>query len=293
LSDVVRRKKEVTGSVTDLIYSALKEKRSKAPLSVGDWIRVSSIGGICPREEVLCSIHDVHRNDVIVGSTGLIFEFGNAVHWLFQNRAIASTGKIIGSWRCTYCGEVYGSRATRMVARPDFCKCGAIAGEAPRSKGMPVLEVKAQAFLYVEEFVGNEEYKIGGRPDGQMTFGDPNNYVYDDLTLLEFKSCNESNFKKYKEAPDFMHVIQAQIYMWLTKLSKGKIIYLNKNGYGDELLKEHDIDVDKEVIDNILSAVTEIREGLLTGTIPERSVCGTPDCNRAFKCPVRKQCFGL
>jgi hypothetical protein len=293
LSTIIRRRKEgVGGSVVELINSALREDRRKHPLREDDWIRASSIGGMCPREEVLCAKHGVVREDVVEGPAGLNFEMGNAVHWLFQNRALAPTGKIIGSWRCTYCGEVYGSRATKLVPRPDLCvRCGAIADDPPRSGGRPNLDVSGQAFLYVEEWIGNEEFKIGGSPDGQMVFGDTSSYRIEDITLLEFKSTNERNYVKYKDAPDFMHVIQAQIYLWLTGYKRAKIIYLNKNGRGTDGISEHDIDFDPEVIEKVKSAIREIRDGIASGQAPPRVICATSTCPRAMACQVRHLCF--
>lgn len=294
LVSLVSRQQAATNRVTDLIRVALAEERKKQPLLADEWIRVSSIGGLCPREEVLCYKNDVVRSDTVDGDAGLNFEMGNAIHWLFQNRAIGKTGYLIGSWRCTYCGEVYGSRDTKMVPRPSSCiRCGALAGEAPRSMGRPDPDAMGNAFLYVEEWLGNEEFKIGGSPDGQMVFCDPNDYAIDDLTLLEFKSCNDRNFVKYKEYPDFVHVIQTQVYMWLTGIRKAKILYLNKNfsPAAHNPIHEHDLDYDHECIERIQAAITDIRTGISTGQLPERSVCATPDCSRAIGCKVSTLCF--
>lgn len=294
LVTLVSRQQAETNRVTDLIRDALAENRIKHPLMEDEWIRVSSIGNMCPREEAICSKNNIIREDKVDGDAGLNFEFGNAIHWLFQNRAIARTGYIVGSWRCTYCGEIYGSRDSKMVPRPESCiRCGAVAGDRPRVLGRPIDDVMPHAFIYIEEWLGNEEFKIGGSPDGQMVFCDPNNYTNDDLTLLEFKSSNENNFGKYKDCPDFGHVIQTQVYMWLTGLRKAKIIYFNKNfsPYKHNPIHEHDLEYDEECIDRVKEAVSSLRIGAAGGPLPERNVCSTPDCSRAIKCKARDICF--
>lgn len=283
--EVFRRGTEGGDRVTDLIHRALAENRKSGPMLHEDWIRVSSIGSMCPREEVLCSKNNVIRERSFDGDAGLNFGLGNAIHWLFQNRALAPTGRLIGSWRCTWCGETYGSQATQLVPRPDRCiRCGAIAGEAPRSGGRPSVEIHPLAFLYVEEFVGNEEYRIGGHPDGFMSSSE-------EPILLEFKSANDRNFFKYKDTPDFVHVIQSQIYLWLTGLKRAKIIYLNKNGSKDNFLREHDLLYDAEVVERVQAAVRSVRDGIGGGLVPARTVCADPSCQRAIGCKVRDICF--
>lgn len=288
LTELLRRRRKggEVKSLTNLIYETLKEDRVIPPLAEDDWIRVSSIGQICPREEILCAKTNTMRKFVADGSQGFNFQLGHAIHWMMQNRAVGLTGRIVGVWRCTWCGEVYGSADDR-VAMPDECiRCGAIAGETPRIGGRPVGDVNSQAFLYMEQFVGNEEYRVGGHPDG---FFEGN----DEIELLEFKSCNDNNFSKYKDTPDFVHAIQVQIYLWLTKLSKGRIVYINKAGGGaaKPFLIEHVVNYDDEVVEKVKAAVKEVRTGLSDGTFPPRVVCGSRDCSRAINCKVANQCF--
>jgi hypothetical protein len=247
---------------------------------------------VCPREEVLCSIHSVIRKDIVDGDGGVNFEQGHAVHWMFQSKILAKAGVMIGSWRCTYCGTQYGARKQGYIPRPHRCvRCGATAEEAGRSNGRPDESINGNAFVYVEEWVGNYEHKIGGSPDGYMIQEYRSDYEMTDLTLLEFKSCNELNFNKYKEAPDFVHIIQAQLYMWLTGCRKAKAIYFNKNGVGTKGIAEHDFDYDPECIERVTDAVKEIRTGILNNEVPPRVVCMTSDCPRAMRCHVQDKCF--
>lgn len=286
LVTVIRRTGQTEIKLVDLIHQALSEKRVKHPMREDDWVRVSSIGSMCPREEVLVAKHHLLREEYIGGDQGINFALGHAVHWMMQNRAVGLTGALVGSWRCTWCGETYGSRAKGLLPMPVSCiRCGAISGDAPRVHNRPDGS-RPNAFLYVEEFVGNEEFKIGGHPDGYLA-------SENDTWLLEFKSTNDNNFRKYKESPDFVHVIQAQCYLWLTGLRKAKIVYFNKNGSKDSFIREHDMNYDPEVIERVQQTIREVRAGIVGGPTPERTICFEYDCSRAINCKARDYCFEI
>ncbi len=182
-----------------------------------------------------------------------------------------------------------------MVPRPEFCiRCGSIAGDAPRYNGRPDLSVNANAFLYVEEWCGDIEHKVGGEPDGQYLEGDyREDYTNEDLVLLELKSANDRNYAELKKSPDFTHVIQAHTYMWLAGYRRAKIIYINKNGYGPEAMHEHDIAYDEETIVRVQDALREVRAALGEGDLPERNVCAVRKCPRAKRCKAADVCFGV
>ena len=289
---LIRRNQDRDFSVSDIIKKTLGSRGSFGPLHEDTWIRVSSIGTICEREEVICSLNNIHRDSITSADSEVNFAHGHAVHWMFQTKVLADIGILIGGWRCTYCGTQYGSRKTRMIPRPSRCtRCGAIAGDRHRPDGRPDTDVDDNAFIFVEEWLGNEEYKIGGSPDGQMLLDYDPNYKLEDLTLLEFKSTNETNFKKVENAPDFVHVIQGMIYLWLTGYKKLKIVYFNKNEKGTDGIREYDLDYDAECIDRVLAAVKTVRAGILDRKLPPRTVCSTFDCSRAFRCKAKNICF--
>lgn len=289
------RKQKKTASAKELIEQAMRQAIAETPpLKPDDWIRISSLGAICPREEVLRFRHDVPRSAAINPDLGLTFEFGHSIHWIMQNKVMAATGRIVGSWRCTWCGEIYGSiKSEGLLPRPSKCiRCGAVAGEVSRVNNRPVVGSHGESFLFVEEWLGNHEYMVGGTPDGYMVDGDPNSFTPADVIILEFKSASENNFAKYKKAADFMHVIQCQCYMWLTGFKRAKIIYINKGEFGMEGIVEHDVSYDEETITMVKDAVRQIRAGMMGGPIPERVACDTPTCPRAKDCDVAKLCFG-
>lgn len=288
---LIRRNADKEFSLVDLIKSSMAERSISPPIYEDTWIRVSSIGTLCEREEVLCSINNVERERVVSADSAVNFAHGHAVHWMFQSKILADLGVLIGAWRCTYCGTQYGSRKTIMVPRPKRCyRCGATAGGAGRIDNRPT-ESDDQAFVYVEEWVGNFEYKIGGQPDGQMLLDWTPEYKLSDITLLEFKSCNDNSFKLVDTAPDFVHVIQGNVYMWLTGYRKLKIVYFNKSDRGTDGIREYDLDYDEECMERILAAVKTVRDGIATRIVPPRTVCGEYSCSRAYRCKVRNICF--
>lgn len=292
LSRLVRKQKK-TSSAKELIEAAMRQAIAEfPPMKPDDWFRISSIGGICPRAEVLRARLNVPRRAGIDPNLGLTFEFGHDVHHLMQNKVMAATGRIIGSWRCTWCGEVYGSLAEGLVPRPEQCiRCGGVAGEARRVHNRPIATERTESFWFTEEWVGNAEYMIGGSPDGYFVDGDLAKYTNDDIVVLEFKSCSENNFAKYVKAPDFMHVIQCQCYMWLTGFKRAKILYINKGVFGLDGLVEHDIKYDAETISMVQRGLKQIRSGLTGGEVPPRELCSDAGCPRANGCEVSKACF--
>jgi len=180
------KKKKRTASAHELIEKALREEiREYPPLRPESWLRVSSVGSLCPREEVLASREGIVRRQGINPDLGMVFAMGHALHWAMQNLVMAATGRIVGSWRCTWCGEVYGSLREGLRPRPVRCiRCGAVAGEVPRVNNKPDYRVRSNAFVFAEEWVGNHEYMIGGHPDGYFVDGDPNEFTEEEINLI-------------------------------------------------------------------------------------------------------------
>ena len=294
LHKLIRKQPKKTASAKELIEKAMRQDiREVPPMCSEDWLRISSIGGICPREEVLRSRYGVSRKSGIDPNLGLVFEFGHSIHWIMQNKIMASTGSIVGSWRCTWCGETYGSiKHEGLVPRPYKCiRCGAIAGSAKRVNNKPSDTDRGEAFLFVEEWLGDYEYMIGGTPDGYFIDGDPGDFSPDKVVVLEFKSASDSNFVKYQKAPDLMHVVQCQCYMWLTGFRRSKILYVNKGKFGLEGIAEHDVAYDPETVEMVQRAIKQIRSGLTSGSLPPREACESSRCPRANSCDVSARCF--
>lgn len=292
LHTLVKQTTKDTEDITSLIRSALERGcERKPPLTSDDWLRGSSIGKLCPRQEVLCARTGAVREDNISGDLGMVFEIGHAIHWVMQNRVLSGHG-LVGRWRCTWCGESYGSFKEGLVRRPESCiRCGAIAGDEPRIDGRPDKTVRANAFFYVEQWVGDKQHRVGGHPDGFLVGKGIEVFTMKDLILLEFKSASSRTMVGFKKAPDFMHVIQCQIYMWLTGCRRAKVVYIDKGTFGLAALAQHDLDYDTEIVERVKEAIASVWEGIAGGEIPKREMCAVQSCPRAQGCIVSDACF--
>jgi hypothetical protein len=154
-----------------------------------------------------------------------------------------------------------------LVRLPKKCDCG------------------CEEFLYREQHFINEEYRLGGHPDGFIIVqGIPG------LGVVECKSISSRRVNEVKSTPDLGHVIQIQSYLWLTGLQWGKILYWEKGGFGMTALIEHTIYRDEETITSIKKMITSIWKGLEGGDLPGR-ICAHNGCKRASECPMVEPCF--
>ena len=269
LGSVVQKAMAGNGSLKKLIQTRYVSERVKLPLLHGGALRASEFGDLCPREEVLVSMLKLVRKDERTADKLMIFLHGSALHWALQNHVLPDVGALIGRWTCLDCGAAYGDGSNvpaSLVPRPKKCK-----------------KCEGKDFHYRELELFNEEYKIGGHPDGFLIIpGLPGVGVVEGKSIMkgwEVKNC-----------PILAHVIQAQIYMWFTGLLWSKIIYWEKGVNGLDALIEHHVERDEETIASIKQQIKKIWACLEHGTLPDR-ICVNAKAPRAGKCSVGKQCF--
>lgn len=261
--------------LTRLIADRIRFTKDVPPLKKGDWLRVSSFANLCPREEVICSIYDVTRKDNVAADLALTFANGTALHWALQNQLLPQTDAILGRWTCLGCGLPTGqsdefTSLTQLVRRPEVCS-----------------QCKSSEFLYREFVVRNEEFRIQGHPDAFLQLpGMPG------IGILEAKSISIRRSFEIKQVPQMDHMIQAQIYMWLTGRPWGKILYWIKGIFGMEALVEHHAEKDDDTIAQVKNTIRSIWDGVESGKLPTR-ICATSDCPRAQTCQVVERCFKL
>ncbi len=273
LGDVVAAAAGSKGSLKKLIRLALVEERSVQWLDNDSYVRVSSLSNMCAREEVLAAKSKTVRASKVDADLGLIFAHGTGLHYVLQNEVLADTGALVGIWRCVECAKAFGKLegavgvSQTLVRKPKKCDCG------------------SEDFLYREQKFVNEEYRIGGHPDGFLIL-----QGFPGLGIVECKSISSRRVWEVKDTPDLGHVIQTQTYMWLTGLQWGKILYWEKGGFGTSALVEHTIERDEETIDQIKLLLTSIWDGIKAGTNPGR-ICSIKTAERAKKCPMVEACF--
>lgn len=267
-------------SLLRVVGEEFKEDREVAPLSSGDWIRVSSLSNLCAREEVLASKLKVERVDSISTDLLLTFNHGHGLHWALQNRVLAGLGVLFGCWRCKICGARYGGSETVAgnIPRPEKCHSNICKDrKEPRDR-------EDRDFEYEEQFFKDNEHRLCGHPDGFLRLLDVQGEG-----VLEGKSISERRSREIKDVPDFGHVIQLQAYLWLTGCEWGLIVYWIKGKFRDPLV-EHYVERDDETIEKIKQMLQSIWAGVKGGPLPER-ICNTPDCSRAEECNMAKPCF--
>jgi len=273
LANVVAAAASTQGSLKNLIRLRIVEERAVPFLDEKSYLRVSALADMCPRQEVLAANLKFERTWKVDADLGMIFAHGKALHWVLQNSVVGATGAFLGVWRCVECAKQYGAMAPNLqeaqslVRRPKACDCG------------------CEDFIYREQKFANDEYRIGGHPDGFLVLqGMPG------LGVAEFKSVGPKSAWEVRSTPNLGHVIQVQCYLWLTGLQWGKILYWAKDGFGMSAIYEHTVERDEDTIAAIQQTIRSIWNGIATGLLPER-VCTTADCPQASKCELKNACF--
>jgi hypothetical protein len=273
LGSVVASAAATQGSLKKLIRLRLGREEKVPYLDEKGYLRVSALADLCPREEVLASTLKFVRMRTIDADLGMIFAYGTALHWILQNKVVGDTGAFYGVWHCVVCAAQYGAPAPNLqaaqslVRRPKACICG------------------CEDFHFREQKFVNEEYRIGGHPDGFLVLqGMPG------LGIAEFKSVGPRSAWEVRSTPNLGHVIQVQTYLWLTGLQWGKILYWEKGGHGMSALFEHTVDRDEGTIESIQRTIRSIWNGVQSEILPDR-VCTSSDCPRASKCQLKNACF--
>ena len=261
-------------SLLNVFQEEYRDNRVFEPLTKDGWLRASSLGEICARQEVLAARTKTKREELIDLDSQLTFDKGHGMHAVMQNSALPRLGVIRGRWRCWHCTKVYGGSdktfsLEAQIPCPEICT--ACKNENPK-------------FEYIEQWFENVEYRVNGHPDAFLVLPDEPR-----MGVGELKSISERKSKDVRDVPDFGHVIQVQTYMWLTGLEWGLILYWIKGAYRSSLI-EHYIERDEDAIDMIKNLARSIWDNLEEGELPER-ICSSADCKRAENCWMRNACF--
>ena len=83
--------------------------------------------------------------------------------------------------------------------------------------------------------------------------------------IVELKSCNMWTFNKLSK-PILKDYLQIQFYMYYTNISKGIVLYENKN---DQSIKCFDIELDEKLIEKTIEELKQLKKDIEEGKIPE------------------------
>lgn len=255
-------------SMFDLVSAVDKkiaEKKVTEPLTPDTYIRVSSMGYLCPREEVLRARLKVVKVENQSAQTIRIFNIGTAYHTMVQNDYLGRHQFIWGNWKCLVCEHV--EKDSFMPARCPKCS-------------------RDQKTLIYDEFdLKSENFKITGHPDGVIN-------IDGKKWLLELKTINDFGFKdvvaRGEPKPD--HILQTNMYMGMMKIYQAIVIYFNKDS---GVWRQFYLKYDNQLVKAKLDSITYMRQCIANESkpLPARVVCASITCSRAKNCPVSKQCF--
>jgi len=94
------------------------------------------------------------------------------------------------------------------------------------------------------------ELNVSGRTDSVIIIGDK-------LYLVELKSANSNMFKYQLKQPKVQHLWQLQIYMYLTNIHEGFLLYEDKN---TQELKEFYIKYDPDLVAMLIERIKFVNE---------------------------------
>lgn len=263
------------GSLLRVIQDTYVRDEKKSPLDpIAGYIRASSIPSLCAREEVLCTLRNIVRDDKVDVGLNLTFLHGTSLHWGVQNELLGPAGILYGTWRCDGCGKLYGEyiEGARVEdwssPRPKIC-----------------IHCECRTFTYKEHKFVDHGLRLTGHSDGFLVIpGLPG------MGILEIKSIGERGGREIKQAPQIGHIVQAHVYMMFTGFKWAKILYWQKAETGLNSLVEHHIERDEETINLVRDLVRSVWSGMETKSLPSR-ICAHNGCSRAKACQVAAACF--
>jgi CRISPR/Cas system-associated exonuclease Cas4 (RecB family) len=107
-------------------------------------------------------------------------------------------------------------------------------------------------------------------PDGKVVYEGPES----EILIIELKSINQRGFdwvlKKNEQKEE--HELQLQLYMYLTGIKQGIVLYENKN---KQELAEFFIKYDPQKVEYIINKIKTINKHVEDGTLPPREYVKT------------------
>lgn len=190
-----------------------------------------------------------------------IFDNGHGVHARWQ-KYLDDMAILRGQWKCKGCGTISGNGQKLGILNPAHdrgwaCPCG-----------YRYREIRSQLNEYVElEVRSDPEFNFLGHCDAvvDLTGTEFRRGKYD-VFVVDFKSINDENFGSL-EKPEYKHVVQVNIYMWLLGLDAAVVLYENKSA---QTLKEFFVPRNEDMIRKIQSESLALMDLLKGNRIPKR-----------------------
>ena len=161
-----------------------------------------------------------------------IFDNGHFTHDRWR-KYLEKTNALMGRWECQNWmahekPKIFGLENKLGILKPDKCECG------------------SDRFIYHEVGFYDEETMWGGHVDAVMDLSllDLHSSAECKYLIIDFKTMNPFQFKKLAE-PLPEHIVQMQIYLYLSGLRVGNFLYEDK---GCQAVKEYIVEINEELI---------------------------------------------
>jgi hypothetical protein len=246
----------------------LRLSRSKAPRPASLNFSPSSITyNLCHRARIaqLAGLTTLY-NDVPTPKLQLTFDLGSAIHDVIQGY-YWDTNMLEGDFQCIKCDKTFYARSPQ---------------------GCPFRKSHERRHLKFKEVVLKDaEHRISGRCDGYVWVEvgkDVEEKHLQDIKSIKNRGLNDpeqawcyEDLKERGPKPD--HVVQLNIYMWISGVHKGHLLYVGKN---TSQITSFAVDYDHSVIEPVLAEIKHIideSERIKLGTLKELPPpCSKKDC---------------
>lgn len=171
--------------------------------------------GYCRRLKVaqlagLVQIHDKKATP----KQQFVFDMGHAIHDILQGY-FWDLGILKGSFKCTKCDKVF-----HGLTSPTQCPSG--------------IQSHTRKFLqYREVIMRDEVHLINGRCDGILVIDDEEHLM--DIKSIQNKTLKTVDkqfcFEDLEDGPKEEHIIQLMLYMWMSGIHRGHLVYVGKNNH--------------------------------------------------------------
>jgi len=256
------RKLEVTTKLRDAILENWKEERTFFQPTLEPmkevwrefWLHASVAHNWCPRMAALEALTPSREPETLEAELLWLFDQGHAYHDMFQQKILPclADGVFQGSWQRTVIDPTDFSLRIqdKMRGLPDFPDRDIVRGWVPRPEG--------DGWRYVESKIRWPRERIVVKLDGILAWPDQPAEVLEIKT--ERLSARDSLNPAMGGVPREKHVVQANIGMAATGLTRARILYVFKGA--DNLsssLLEFVIERDDEMIGKLLALAYDCR----------------------------------
>ena len=284
-------KKKVVGGgdlVVEPLMAFLEKAGSFDSGERGTALHASQMYYFCPRAGVLAVLAPPVKT--VDATLQAKFDIGHAMHAWYQNRYLGPAGLLKGTWRCTRCGKAKLGLMPRM-----HCECHGPCEEciwplaARLEKACQLCYRTPSSWEYLETKLAWMEAGIVGKCDGILDKSGSIKLNPEDA-VLEMKTITPDLFKGLKDAKD-QHKYQCRLYMKMTGLRRGVVLYIDKSADDKVPVKEFEVAYDEADAQDAFDKAKMYRTALADHKLPPRIRCSEAGCSRAKYCDMGKLCF--